>query len=41
MQIFKALAIVAAAARCDTKDRELRERFATVRAECHKLGGCK
>lgn len=31
----------AAAARCDTKDRELRERFAETKAECIKLGGCQ
>jgi hypothetical protein len=31
----------AAAARCDTKDRELREDFANVKAECRDLGGCK
>jgi hypothetical protein len=31
----------AAAGRCDTKDRELRERFAAAKAECVKLGGCQ
>ncbi|MDO9031749.1 MAG: hypothetical protein Q7V09_15050 [Hydrogenophaga sp.] len=31
----------AAAGRCDTKDRELRERHATLRAECQQLSGCK
>lgn len=31
----------AAAARCDTKDRELRERAAILKAECQQIGGCK
>lgn len=31
----------AAAARCDTKDRDLRERAAQLKAECQQLGGCK
>lgn len=31
----------AAASRCDTKDRELRERAAALRGECQKLGGCQ
>lgn len=31
----------AAAGRCDTKDRELRERFANLKNECLQLGGCK
>ena len=30
----------AAAARCDTKDRELRERHARLVGECRQLGGC-
>jgi hypothetical protein len=30
----------AAAARCDTKDRELRARHEALRIECARLGGC-
>lgn len=37
----KASEQAAAAARCDTKDRDLRERAATLRAECQQIGGCK
>lgn len=36
----KAAEQAAAAARCNTKDRELRERHALLLAECRKLGGC-
>lgn len=31
----------AAAARCDTKDRDLRATAAAIRSECQQLGGCK
>ncbi len=36
----KAAEQAASAARCNTKDRELRERHALLLAECRKLGGC-
>ncbi len=37
----KASEQAAAAARCDTKDRDLRAASAGLRAECQQLGGCK
>ena len=33
--------MAAASARCDTKDRELKEQFEALRSECTGLGGCK
>lgn len=37
----KASEQAAAAARCDTRDRDLRATAASLRAECQQLGGCK
>lgn len=37
----KASEQAAAAARCDTKDRDLRATAARLRTECQQLGGCK
>lgn len=37
----KASEMAAAAAKCDTKDRELRENLEALRKECLALGGCK
>lgn len=32
--------MAAAASRCETRDRELRDRVERLKAECQKLGGC-